>query len=122
MRKPRRRSLVSCRTTSELVSAAAASLHRKVLCPECVAQYVLLTLLLVCQIQMSRWLFEQKHVHVSLQDNFRIVSECRERLETEATGLREDLTRSCTFVARLQARARCVSVHRCVLSGSSGES
>ena len=71
---------------------------------------------------MSRWLLDQKHVGVTLQDKFRIVSECRERLEAEATGFRLDLTRSGNRVAELQALAHCASLRRCVLSGSSGES
>ena len=98
MGKPRRRSLVSCRTTSELGSARA-SLHRKVLCPEYVGLF-LMSLLLVCQVQMSQWLLEEKS-HVTMQEQLRIVSECRERLEVEAAGFRLDLTRECIRVADL---------------------
>ena len=70
---------------------------------------------------MSLWLLEEKG-HVTMQEQFRIVSECRERLEAEATGLRLELTRSCNRVAELEALALCASLRRCNLSGSSGES
>ena len=77
--------------------------------------------LLVCRVQMSRWLLEEK-AHVTMQEQLRIVSECRERLEVEAAGFRLDLARECLRMADLQALARCAGLLRTVLSGSSGES
>ena len=44
------------------------------------------------QVQMSLWLLEEKG-HVTMQEQFRIVSECRERLEVEAAGFRLHLSR-----------------------------
>ena len=48
--------------------------------------------LLVCRVQMSRWLLEEK-AHVTMEQQLRIVCECRERLEVEAAGFRLDLSR-----------------------------
>ena len=70
---------------------------------------------------MSLWLLEAKG-HVTMQEQFRIVSECRERLEVEAAGFRLHLTREGIRVAELEALARCASLRRTLLSGSSGES
>ena len=80
-----------------------------------------MSLLLVCQVQMSRWLLEEKS-HVTMQEQLRIVSECQERLEVEAAGFRLDLTRECVRVADLQAQTRCAGLPRTVRSGSNGES
>ena len=70
---------------------------------------------------MSRWLLEEK-AHVTMEEQLRIVCECRERLEVEAAGFRLDLARECLCMADLQALARCAGLLRTVLSGSSGES
>ena len=79
-------------------------------------------MLLVCQLQMSRWLQERKYFGETSQEKLRIVSECRERLEAEACEFRLELFRWYNKYAELEAVARRVRGRRCVVLGSSGQS
>ena len=88
----------------------------------CVVEHVLLSVLVVCQLQMSRWLLERKYVGETSQEELRVVSHCRDRLEAEACEFRLELFRWYNKHAELEAVARRVRGRRCVVLGSSGQS